>query len=157
MRVLKRAWSHVPCWLSRASITFVIVLMLWEICLNFSQHVSLIESCKLTSHTLNTQLHYKSLYLERNNHSFAVYMEKEDFVGNRGSIRLRHEQERFEHQLEAERALGSHICFSALWTPSVNKRMGWWKIHLLPVSLCRKSMLKATLLALQQGHLPHSP
>lgn len=51
----------------------------------------------------------------------------------------------------------SRICLSDLWKSCVNRWTDWWKIHLLPVSLCRKSMLKATLLALQQGHLPHSP
>ena len=49
------------------------------------------------------------------------------------------------------------ISASDLWKSCVNKWTDPWKIHLLPVSLCWKSMLKATLLALQQAHSPHSP
>lgn len=49
------------------------------------------------------------------------------------------------------------ISTSDWWESCVNKWRVPWEIHHPPVSLCWKSMLKATLLAPRQGHLPHSP
>lgn len=125
--------------------------------LKFSPHVSLIESCKLTvKHWTPSFIMYHIIWREITIHCDPY-----------GTRRLHRKSGKWQTVTWAgtlwgpaggrERALGSHICLSDLWKFCVNERTDWWKIHLLPVSLCWKSMLKATLLALQQDHLPHSP